>query len=128
MSPQGQLILPLSAVHYFELAENPRDEHRERAAKAMALLSRFKAITCMSKIVDEELALALNKRFGRPAFPVKVPKLGVGVWFALKGESKGSSCYRGPAIAAPKERMRRSSSRAPDDHHEPHPFQARRCL
>jgi len=94
---QGRVMFPLSAVHYIELAENPRDEYRQRAAKVMALLSRFNAITCMSKIVDEELALALNKRLGRPAFPVKVPKFGVGAWFALKGDSKGFRLTGGSA-------------------------------
>jgi hypothetical protein len=86
---QGQLMFPLSAVHYMELSENPRDEYRQRAANVMAVLSRFNTMTSITKIVDEELALALNSRFGRPAFPVKVPKFGVGVWFALKGELKG---------------------------------------
>ena len=85
----GRVMFPLSALHYIELAENPRGEHRERAANVMAKLSRFNAVTCVGKIVDEELALALNRRFGRPAFPVKVPKFGVGVWFALMGEPKG---------------------------------------
>jgi hypothetical protein len=83
---QGKLTFPLSAVHYMELSENPRDEQRRRAASAMAVLSRFRTITSMTKIIDEELALALNRRFGRPAFPVRVPKFGVGVRFALKGE------------------------------------------
>jgi hypothetical protein len=82
-------MFALSAVHYMELSENPRDHQREEAANVMVVLSRFNTITCMSKIVDEELALAFNQRFGRPAFPVKVPKFGVGVWFALTGERKG---------------------------------------
>jgi hypothetical protein len=80
---RGQVMLPLSSVHYIELAENPRDRQREEAANAMATLSRFNTLVPSSKILDEELALALNQRFGRPAFPVKVPKFGVGVGFAL---------------------------------------------
>lgn len=83
-----QIMCPLSAVHYMELAENPRDEQRDRAAAVMAVLSRFNTITAMTKIVDEELALALNKRYGRPGFPVKVKKFGVGATFALTGEQK----------------------------------------
>lgn len=83
---EGKVSFPLSAVHYMELSENPRDEQRRRAASAMAVLSRFRTITSMTKIIDEELVLALNRRFGRPAFPVRVPKFGIGVWFALKGE------------------------------------------
>jgi hypothetical protein len=88
MVDQGQLMLPLSAVHYMELSENPRDPQREEAANVMVVLSRFNTITATRKIVDEELALALNKRFGRPAFPVKVRKFGVGVSFALEGDPK----------------------------------------
>lgn len=86
---QGRLMFPLSAVHYIELSENPRDHQREQAANAMMVLSRFRTVTCTSKIVDEELALALNRGFGLPALPVKVLKFGMGVWFALTGERKG---------------------------------------
>jgi hypothetical protein len=53
----------------------------------MAKLSHFTTITTASRIVDEELALALNRKFGRPAFPVKVEKLGFGAMFAF-GEPK----------------------------------------
>jgi hypothetical protein len=80
-------VFPLSAVHCIELTENPRDELRERAADAMALLSRFTTMASASKILDEEMARELNRRFGRPAFPMKVAKLGVGAGFAF-GEPK----------------------------------------
>ncbi|MEV7977253.1 hypothetical protein [Streptomyces sp. NPDC086519] len=84
---RGEVMFPLSAVHYMELTENPRDAHRERAADAMALLSRFVTMAPESKILDEELALELNRRLGRPAFPKKVAKFGIGVGFAF-GEAK----------------------------------------
>src|ERR1035441_5734452 len=80
---RGHIIVPISAVHYMELAENPRDHQRESAAKVMILVSRFSTITSVSKIIDEELALAFNKHFGRPAFPVRVRKFGVGSGFAF---------------------------------------------
>lgn len=80
---RGEVAFPLSAVHYMELTENPRDAHRERAADAMALLSRFITMAPEPKILDEELARELNRRFGRPAFPVKVPKFGIGAGFAF---------------------------------------------
>lgn len=85
----GRLMFPLSGVHYMELAENPRDQQREEAANVMTVLSQFNTITSTTKIIDEELAHALNRRFGRPAFPVKVAKFGYGVYFALTGEEKG---------------------------------------
>jgi hypothetical protein len=49
----------------------------------MLRLSRLITIAPRDKIVDEELAQELNRRFGRPAFPVKVPKIGYGVGFAF---------------------------------------------
>ncbi|MFD3580519.1 hypothetical protein [Streptomyces sp. NPDC058644] len=84
---RGEVAFPLSAVHYMELTENPRDSYRERAADAMALLSRFMTMAPEFKILDEELAREFNRRLGRPAFPVKVAKFGVGVGFAF-GEPK----------------------------------------
>lgn len=85
---QGRIMIPLSAVNYIELSENPRDHQREEAAKAMTLLARFSTITSTKRIVNEELGLALNRMFGRPAFPVRVEKFGFGASFALTGEIK----------------------------------------
>ncbi len=85
---QGWIMIPLSAVNYIELSENPRDHQREEAAKAMTLLARFNTITSTKRIVDEELGLALNRMFGRPAFPVRTEKFGFGANFALAGEIK----------------------------------------
>ena len=79
----GRLVIPLSSVTYTELTENPRDQHREPAASVMLPLSRLVTIAPPDKIVDEELARELNRRFGRPAFPVKVPKIGYGAGFAF---------------------------------------------
>jgi hypothetical protein len=49
----------------------------------MLKLSRLATIAPAQKIVDEELARELNRRFGRSAFPIKVAKLGRGVCFAF---------------------------------------------
>ena len=73
-------------MHYIELAENPRDHHRKEAADVMMVLSQFNTMAPAARIIDEELAQALNRRFGRPAFPIKVKKFGHGVSFALTGE------------------------------------------
>jgi hypothetical protein len=86
---QGRLMFPLSAVHYMELAENPRDRQREEASNVMTLLAQFNTMTSIGRIIDEELAHALTVRFGRPAFPLKVTKFGYGANFALTGEQKG---------------------------------------
>ena len=79
----GRLVIPLSSVTYTELTENPRDHQRKPTADVMLKLSRLATIAPPSKVVDEELARELNRRFGRPAFPVKVPKMGHGVMFAF---------------------------------------------
>lgn len=79
----GRLMLPLSHVTYEELTENPRDQLREPTAAVMWRLSKTATIAPASKIVDEELAAELNRRFTRPAFPAKVEKFGHGVGFAF---------------------------------------------
>jgi hypothetical protein len=79
----GRLQFPLSAVHYMELTENPRDNQRQEAAAVMATLSRFVTMASVGRIVDGELAKELNERYGRPAFPMKVPKFGRGYRYAF---------------------------------------------
>jgi hypothetical protein len=79
----GRLVIPLSSVTYTELTENPRDHQRKPTADVMLKLSRLATIAPLRKVVDEELARELNRRFGRPAFPVKVPKIGHGALFAF---------------------------------------------
>jgi hypothetical protein len=79
----GRLVIALSSVTYEELTENSRDRFREPAAEVMWRLSKAATIAPASKIVDEELAVELNRRFGRPRWPVKVRKFGRGVGFAF---------------------------------------------
>jgi len=86
---QGRLMLPLSAVHYIELAENPRDHQRKEAADVMTVLSQFNTMAPAARIIDEELAQGLHARFGRPTWPIKVKKFGYGAGFALTGEDGG---------------------------------------
>jgi hypothetical protein len=79
----GDLRFPLSAVHYIELTENPRDHQRREATRVMAALSRFVTMAPLGRIVDEELAASFHERYGRPAFPIKVPRFGVGYRYAF---------------------------------------------
>ncbi|MDT5082317.1 MAG: hypothetical protein QOJ80_6954 [Mycobacterium sp.] len=79
----GRLVIPVSSVTYTELIENPRDQLRVPAANVILKLSRLATIAPATKILEEELDRELNRRFGRPAFPVKVPKIGYGVGFAF---------------------------------------------
>lgn len=85
---QGRLMFPLSSVHYMELGENPRDQQRKEAADVMMALSQFTTMVPLGRIIDEELAQALNRRFGRPAFPIKVEKFGYGVSFVFTGKGR----------------------------------------
>jgi hypothetical protein len=79
----ARLVIPPSSVTYTELTDYPRDHQRKPTADVMLKLSRLATIALLHKVVDEELARELNRRFGRPAFPVKVPKIGHGALFAF---------------------------------------------
>lgn len=79
----GRLVIPLSSISYEELLENPRDQLREPTADVMWRLSRAATIAPASRVVDEEMVVELNRRFGRPAFPAKGPKFGRGAGFAF---------------------------------------------
>ena len=72
----GRLVIPLSSVTYTELTENPRDQHREPASSVMLPLSRLVTIAPPHKIVDEELARELNRRFGRWPSRSRSPRSG----------------------------------------------------
>lgn len=86
----GRLIFPLSAMHYIELNENPRDAQRREAAQVMAAFSKFTTMASIGRIIDEEMARSFNKMCGRPMFPVRVPKFGNGVGYAF-GETADSN-------------------------------------
>jgi hypothetical protein len=73
---------PLSALHYMELTENPRDKQRAEAGVVMAELSQFKTLAPMSRIIREEMRDFFYSRFGRP-FRQPVTKVGFGVGFAF---------------------------------------------
>ncbi len=79
----GRITVPLSAVHYMELTENPGDQHRAEAAAAMSVVSRFRTMAPASLVIVEELEKAFNIRRGRPAFPTMVQKFGWGCGFAF---------------------------------------------
>jgi hypothetical protein len=72
--PQGQadarrLLIPLSTVTRTVLTENPA-----RPPSASRLEPSPRGTTApTAAIADEERAQELNRSFGRPAFPVKVP-------------------------------------------------------
>lgn len=79
----GSVISPLSAVHYMEITENPRDQQRHEVADVMAAISRFRTLVSYTKILEEELDIQLNARFGRPTQVRTTPKFGDGFGFAF---------------------------------------------
>jgi hypothetical protein len=55
----------------------------------MMTLSQLNTMVPLGRILDEELVQGLNRRFGRPAFPIKVETFGYGARFALTGKQGG---------------------------------------
>jgi len=78
----GRVVVPLSAIHYSELRENPRDRFTAEAGAVMEELSDFWTLAPMSTVFAEEFDAQLKARFGRPAVVRTSPKIGRGVGFA----------------------------------------------
>ena len=79
---EGRIVVPLSAVHYSELWENPRDRLTAEATEVMEELSDFWTLAPLSAVFAEEFDTQLKARFGRPAVVRVSPKIGRGVGFA----------------------------------------------
>ncbi|MDA8358106.1 MAG: hypothetical protein M0Z95_17845 [Actinomycetota bacterium] len=78
----GAVVLPLFAIHYMELRENPRDRLTTEAADAMEELSDFWALAPTSIVLAEEIDEQLQARFGRPWTIRRSPRIGRGFGFA----------------------------------------------
>jgi hypothetical protein len=91
------IILPLSAIHYMELRENPRDHLTSEAADAMEELSDFWALAPSAVVLAEEIDEQLNARYGRPSAIRRSPRFGRGFGFA-HGEP-GHFVLQGPPEA-----------------------------
>lgn len=78
----GAITVPLSAIHYMELRENPRDRLTAEAANAMEELSDFWALAPSFAVLAEEIDDQLHARFGRPRVIRTVPRFGQGFGFA----------------------------------------------
>ena len=76
------IILPLSAIHYSELRENPRGRLTAEAAEVMEELSDFWTLAPMSVVLAEEIDTQLQARFDRPAEVRTTAKIGRGFGFA----------------------------------------------
>lgn len=98
----GTVLLPLSAIHYMELRENPRDRLTTEAADVMEELSGFWALAPSSTVLAEEIDDQLQARFGRPSTIRRSPRIGRGFGFA-HGEP-GHLALDGPPDA--QERLR----------------------
>lgn len=83
----GDIIVPLSSTHYFELSTIKDPRQRADLADVMSELSRFCAITTQKELMHAEFDAAMHQRFGRPMFPRKPDVFGTGVNFAFGGTS-----------------------------------------
>lgn len=109
---EKKIFLPLSAVHYMELRENPRDRQTSEAADAMEQLSDFWALAPSAVVLAEEIDKQLQVRLGRPPVIRKSPRFGRGFGFA-HGEP-GQFAITGPpeAQAALRRRLGNDGIRA----------------
>jgi hypothetical protein len=85
---RGLAVTPLSAVHYMEITENPRDAQRREVGNVMAEISRFCTLASATRFLQEELDTALKARFGRPVEIRSTPRIGTGVGFAFGKPSR----------------------------------------
>ena len=82
----SQVIVPLTATTYMEVARISSLRQRTDLANVIAEISGFVAISGRSIVVDHQLRTALAARFGGPP-PAPIPVFGLGSPFAF-GEQK----------------------------------------
>lgn len=79
----GLVRFPLSSTTYIETMNVRRWRQREPLARVMGELSRYETIANQRTLLDMELDLALQKRFGRPRTVRTVPVVGFGIAHAF---------------------------------------------
>ena len=84
----NEIVCPLSLTHYMELAATGSYRQRNDVANVMAQLSTFQTLSPISILKRVELEKALFKYFGKPKIPKEINLLGVGAFFAARGENK----------------------------------------
>lgn len=75
----GQVSFPLDMYRYWETGKRADDRSRNDVVDVMRELSQQHTIAAPSGVLDEEIDLALQRRFGRPEHPRQQQVFGVGM-------------------------------------------------
>ncbi len=75
----GTVSFPLDMYRYWETGKRGNDRSRNDVADVMRELSRHHTMAVPFGVLDQELDLALQRRFGRPEHPRQQQVFGVGV-------------------------------------------------
>ncbi len=81
----GTVSFPLDMYRYWETGKRGNDRSRNDVADVMRELSRQHTIALPFGVLDQELDLALQRRFGRPEHPRRQQVFGVGMRHITEG-------------------------------------------
>lgn len=81
----GTVSFPLDMYRYWETGKRRNDRSRNDVADVMRELSRQHTIALPFGVLDQELDLALQRRFGRPEHPRQQQVFGVGMRHISEG-------------------------------------------
>lgn len=81
----GAVSFPLDMYRYWETSKRGNDRSRNDVVEVMKELSRQHTMALPFEILDQEIDLALLRRFGRPAHPRRQPVFGVGMRHIANG-------------------------------------------
>lgn len=84
----GAVSFPLDMYRYWETGKRGDDRSRNDVADAMSELSRGHTMAIPFGVLDQELDLALQRRFGRPERPRRQQVFGVGMRHITEGRMK----------------------------------------
>ena len=81
----GTVSFPLDIYRYWETGKRGNDRSRNDVADVMQELSQQHTMALPFGVLDQELDLALQRRFGRPAHPRRQQVFGVGMRHITEG-------------------------------------------
>jgi len=81
----GAVSFPLDIYRYWETGKRGNDRSRNDVSDVMRELSRYHTMAVPFGVLDQELDLALQRRFGRPEHPRRQQIFGVGMRHISEG-------------------------------------------
>ena len=82
----GRVVVVLSSALYVELSTAIGGERqRVDLADVMSEITRFRTLNSRHKFLERDFERQLHHKVGRPGFPVQVPSVGLGCYFAFSG-------------------------------------------